>query len=215
MKWRVARALLVPLMRAMFRVRVEGIEHLPASGPAILAFNHVSFLDGPCVAITTAWKRRRATRFLVAIEIFDLRFSGSLMRLFRQIPIRRGTGDADALGEAIATIRAGALSAIAPEGHVNPHPSDGLQRIRTGVARIALPTGAVVVPVGIWGTQVRMPKEGVRWGSLRRPRLAMVYGEAIVPHGDPASKVDVNALREQVRISLEEQVKRARSIAGS
>ena len=207
--------MLVPLMRLLFRVKVEGIEHLPKSGPAILAFNHVSFLDGPCLAITTAWKRRRATRFLVAIEIYDLKFSGTLMRLFQQIPIRRGKGDTDALGEAIQTIRAGALSAIAPEGHINPHPDDGLQRIRTGVSRIALPTGAAVVPVGIWGTQVRYPKEGIRWDPPWRPKLALVYGEVIVPHGDPASRSDANAFREQVRVALEEQVERARAITGT
>ncbi len=214
LKWRVARAMLVPFMRLLFSVKVEGIENLPRTGPAILAFNHISVLDGPCVAIATAWKRRRATRFLIATEIFEMRFSGTVMKFFHQIPLRRGGGDTDALDEAIATIRAGALSAIAPEGYVNPEATAGLQRIRSGIGRIALPTGAVVVPVGIWGTHRRWPRKGLVVGRPWRPRLALVYGEALIPHGDPGSKDDVSAFGARVRESLEEQVRRAQAIAG-
>ena len=58
------------LVRLLFRPRLRGIEHVPATGPAILAFNHVSFLDGPVLAIEVARALRRETRFLVAAEMF-------------------------------------------------------------------------------------------------------------------------------------------------
>ena len=170
--WRFGIPLVLPIERALFRVRVTGIHHVPLAGPAILAFVHVSVLDGPCLAIEVAWRRRRVVRFLVAAEVFGVPVSGWFLRRYRQIPIHRGRSDSGALDEAIETIRRGALAAIAPEGAVNPTPGE-LQRIRSGIARIALPTGAPVIPVGIWGTHRRWPKSGRHWGrpDPSAPRL--------------------------------------------
>src|SRR5256885_7479396 len=176
-------------MRALFRVRVEGATNVPRDGGAILAFNHVSVLDGPCVAIATAWRCGRVTRFLVAAEVFEGRF-GPLLRACRQIPIRRGQQDAHALDEALRMVRDGALAAIAPEGRVSDHPGAELQRIRSGVARIALPTGAPVVPVAIWGTQRRWPRAGPTPRHARRPRLVISSGEPLAPAGDVSSHPD-------------------------
>jgi 1-acyl-sn-glycerol-3-phosphate acyltransferase len=210
--WRCAVPVAVAVVRLLFRTRVTGIHHVPLAGPAILVFNHISVLDGPCIAVETAWRRRRETRFLVAAEVFRLRFSGWFLRRYDQIPIRRGARDAGALDEAIATIRRGALAAIAPEGAVNPDP-DRLQRIRSGVARIALPTRAPVIPVGIWGTQRRWPRGRRSWGRPWRPRLAIAFGKPIEPTGDPTQQDDLDALVEIVRTRLQEQVAAARHLA--
>ena len=211
--WRVGVPLAVALVRLLFRTRVTGIHHTPLEGPGILAFNHVSVLDGPCLAIETAWRRRRESRFLVASEVFGRRPWGWVLRRYDQIPIRRGARDAGALDEAIATIRRGALAAIAPEGTVNPDPAR-LQRVRSGVARIALATGAPVIPVGIWGTHRRWPKGRQSWERPWRPRLVIAYGEPIEPKGDPAEQEDIDAVVEIVRRRLEEQVEAARTLAG-
>lgn len=211
--WRLGVPAVVPIVRLLFRTRVAGVHHVPLSGPGILAFNHISVLDGPCIAIETAWRRRRATRFLVAVENFAMRIPGWFLRRYRQIPIRRGRRDVGALDEAIATVRAGALAGIAPEGAVNPDP-DHLQRVRSGIARIALPTGAAVIPVGIWGTHRRWPRGRRNWGRPIRPRLAIVYGEPIEPQGDVSEQGDVDAFVEIVRRRLEEQVEAARRLAG-
>lgn len=209
--WRLGVPLALPIVRLLFRTRVAGVHHVPLEGPAILAFNHLSVLDGPCIAIETAWRRRRATRFLVAAEIFRIPVSGWFLRRYRQIPIRRGTRDAGALDEAIATIRGGALAGIAPEGAVNPDP-DHLQRVRSGVARIALPTGAPVIPVGIWGTHRRWPRGRRNWGRPLRPRLGIAFGEPIEPKGDVAEQEDLEAFLGVVRRRLEEQVEAARTL---
>lgn len=211
--WRSLLPVANLLMRGLFRVRVEGIERVPARGPAILAFNHVSVLDGPCVAIEVARRRRRESRFLVAAEMFRRGPIGWLLRRFDQIPIRRGEGDEHALDEAIATVRNGAIAAIAPEGRVNDDIDLKLQRIRRGVARLALPTAAPVIPVGVWGTQVRWPRGAPRLGRPLRPRLALVFGDAVVPRGDPTSPDDLDAFTDRVRGALEEQVLRARLLA--
>jgi 1-acyl-sn-glycerol-3-phosphate acyltransferase len=210
--WRVGVPLAVALERLLFRVRVAGIHHVPLGGPAILAFNHVSVLDGPCLAIETAWRRRRVTRFLVAAEMFRHPVNGWFLRTYRQIPIHRGAGDARALDDAIATIRRGAVAAIAPEGAVNPTPGE-LQRVRTGVARLALPTGAPVIPVGIWGTHRRWPKDGPRWGRPVRPRLGIAFGDAIEPTGVVDRQDDVDAFADTLGRRLREQLAQARILA--
>jgi 1-acyl-sn-glycerol-3-phosphate acyltransferase len=210
--WRLGVPLTVPIVRLLFRTRVSGAHHVPLEGPGILAFNHISVLDGPCVAIETAWRRRRATRFLVAAELFQVPVSGWFLRSYRQIPIRRGERDAGALDEAIATIRGGALAGIAPEGAVNPDP-DHLQRVRSGIARIALATAAPVIPVGIWGTHRRWPKGRRNWGRPLRPRLGIAFGEPMEPKGDVGGRDDVDAFLDDVRGRLEEQVEAARILA--
>jgi 1-acyl-sn-glycerol-3-phosphate acyltransferase len=208
--WAIGSILTVPIVRMLFRLRVEGIDRVPASGPTILAFNHVSVLDGPALAIETAVRRHREVRFLAAAELFDHRVFGPILRSFDQIPIRRGMSDTRALGTAIETVRAGAVAAIAPEGRVSDDPGSGLQRIRSGCARIALPTGAPVIPVGIWGTQRRWPSSGPKWAGLwRRVPLAMVFGPAVRPHVDD----DIASFGMRVGECLEVQVRRARALA--
>ena len=211
--WRAGLPLVVALQRLLFRVRVTGIQHVPSVGLALLVFNHVSVLDGPCLAIETGWRRRRESRFLVADEIFAHAIWGPILRHFEQIPIRRGRGDGGALDEAIATVRRGALAAIAPEGTVNAFPGE-LQRVRSGIARIALPTQAPVIPVGIWGTQRRWSKAGRHWDRPLRPVLAFAYGEPILPVGDASQQDDIDAFVARVRKVIEGQVAEARILAG-
>jgi len=207
--WACGSVLTLPIVRLLFRVRVEGIDHVPRTGPAILAFNHISALDGPALAIETAWRRRREVRFLIAAEWFRRFFFGWVIRSFEQIPIRRGEGDTGALDEAIHTIRAGALAAIAPEGRVNADPDAGLERIRSGCARIALPTGAQVVPVGLWGTQCRWPRPGFSWRRPWRPPLGIAFGAPVHPHpGD-----DIETFSARLGEALAEQVLRARAMS--
>ena len=211
--WRFGVPVVIPIVRALFRVRVTGIHHVPLEGPAILAFVHISVLDGPCLAAEVAWRRRRMVRFLVAAEVFGISVIGSILRWYRQIPVRRGAKDAAALEEVIATIGRGAVGAIAPEGAVNPEPGE-LQRMRSGIARVALPTGASVIPVGIWGTHRRWSKSGRHWGSPLRPRLGLAFGEPIEPTGDVTAQDDIDAFRERVRGALDRQLAEARMLAG-
>src|SRR5204863_10058207 len=130
-----------------------------------------------------------------------------------QIPILRGEGDTSALDEAIATVRSGALAAIAPEGRVNDAPLRGLQRMRTGLARIAIPTGAPVIPVGIWGTYERWPRGRINPQRFwRRPELALAFGPPLVPSGDPDSQDAIDRVTAEVADALGTQVERARAI---
>jgi len=208
--WVVGAPLVHLLTTIVFRMSLEGVHHVPRSGGVILAANHLSVLDGPVLSAATGVHRRRATRSLVAAEVFR-GVVGWILRQARQIPIRRGSGDTDALDEAVVAASNGSCIGIFPEGRVSDDPHAGVQRIRSGLTRIALPSGAPVVPVGIWGTHEVWPRTGLVPGSLlRRRRSAIVYGEALVPHpGEPPT-----AFRERYREALEATVARAQTLSG-
>jgi 1-acyl-sn-glycerol-3-phosphate acyltransferase len=209
--WRIGLRVIAPVVTLCFRLRVVGIERVPV-GAAVLAGNHVSSLDGVLLAVATGWRAHRMTRFLVAAEFFAKRRTGWALRLYRQIPLRRGARDDAALDEAVSTVAAGALAGIFPEGRVNPEPAAGLQRGHSGVARIALAAGAPVVPVGLWGTQDRWPLSGLRLGRPLRSSVAIVYGEAIQPRGLANLEDDVQAFRDVVMRSIDTQVVLAREM---
>ncbi len=196
-----------PVMRLLFRLRFRGLEHIPADGPAIVAANHLSVLDGIVLGLASV-ERGRIVRFLAAAEWFERPSIAWALRLYRQIPVRRGEGDSGALDAAIATLRAGALAGIFPEGRVTRGP--GLERGRTGVARIALAVGAPVVPVGIWGTQARWPRSGLTFRRPLRPRVTLSFGHAIEPRGDVESADDVQAFTDLVMAGIAREVEEAK-----
>lgn len=210
--WWLGVAVVGALAHVCFRLRFAGSSHIPKSGPTIVAANHVSALDGPVLALATVTGSRRIVRFLVAAEFFRHRWVGPVMRLYRQIPLLRGAGDKGALDEAAATIRAGALAGVFPEGRVNP--GSELQRVRTGLARIALSTGATVVPAGIWGTQRRWPQPGLTFRRPLRPRIAVVFGDPIEAIGDPENADDIRRFTYAIGAAMERQVEKARALAG-
>ena len=211
--WGIGVAVVGPLWRLLFRQRSLGTEHIPRSGPGIVAANHVSALDGIALALVNAERAGRMTRFLAAAEFFSKRRFGWALRLYRQIPVRRGQRDVAALDEAIATVGDGALAGIFPEGHVNPGDPTRPQRGHTGVARIALATGAPVIPAGIWGTQTRWPRTGLTWRRPFRPTVAIAYGRQVAPVGDVASQADLDAFSGVVMAAIGEQLELARRLA--
>lgn len=199
-------------VRALFRIRVEGLQHIPGDGAAIVAANHVSPLDGVLLGVVIWWRRRRATRFLTAAEFFRNPIFGAALRACGQIPIQRGQGDAGAIGRATAAATAGSLVGIFPEGRVNDRPDGPLQRGRTGAARLALAASTPVVPVGIWGTQRRWPRGGPRWTRPFRTVVAFSFGPPASLDGGSAYE-DAEAATEVVVRALEAQVAAARTLA--
>jgi 1-acyl-sn-glycerol-3-phosphate acyltransferase len=157
----ILKAILTPILRVVYRVRVEGEEHLPGAGPVILAANHRSFLDSIFIPLVV---RRRVT-FVAKAEYFDDPKTAWFFRAMGQIPIRRSGGSASdgALAAATEVLEHGGVFGIYPEG---TRTRDGyLHRGKTGVARLALGTGAPVVPVGLVGTDECQPTD------RRLPRL--------------------------------------------
>jgi len=144
----VIKAVLTPILRVCYRVRIEGRGHVPKHGPVILAANHRSFMDSLFLPLVI---RRRVT-FVAKAEYFDSKKTAWFFRGVGQIPIRREGGSASerALASATEVLETGGVFGIYPEG---TRTRDGyLHRGHTGVARLALRTGAPIVPVGMIGT---------------------------------------------------------------
>ena len=158
-----------PLLRIIFRPVVEGEEHVPEDGPAIMASNHLSYADWLFLPLTLS---RRVT-FVAKAEYFTSPgIKGWFQKKFfsgaGQVPIDRGSASAaeGALSSARRILEGGDLFGIYPEG-TRSH--DGrLYRGRTGVARLALETKAPVIPVAVVGTDVVAPP-GKKFGTLTRP----------------------------------------------
>jgi 1-acyl-sn-glycerol-3-phosphate acyltransferase len=153
MTYWLVKAVLTPILRFFYRVRVEGMEHLPSTGPVILASNHVSFSDS--IFLPMVLKRR--VTFVAKAEYFDDPKTAWFFRAVGQIPIRREGGSAseNALAAARAVLEAGGVFAIYPEGTRSP---DGrLYRGHTGVARLALACRAPIIPVAMIGTKEAQP----------------------------------------------------------
>ena len=179
------RALAQPAMRVYFRARRAGRAHIP-DGKVILAANHRSFLDpfiiGTCV--------RRPIYFVAKQELFRRRFFGWFLNCMGAFPIRRAESDEESLATALALLERGEAVVIFPEG--TRHRSGPLHEPKRGVGRLALESGAPVVPIAIKGT------ERARRGWRIRPvRVHLRCGRPLsyprVDHASPRLATEVTA----------------------
>ena len=169
--WLLKYVVLGPILKLVFRPQVEGLEHVPRSGPAILASNHLSFSD----SIFTPLIVPRKVTFVAKAEYFTGKgLKGWLTRQFflatGTIPVDRSGGRAAqaALDTQLRVLRSGNIAGIYPEGTRSP---DGrLYRGKTGVARLALTSGAPVIPVAQLNTDEIQPT-GRLVPRIRRVRI--------------------------------------------
>ncbi|MGV0835359.1 lysophospholipid acyltransferase family protein [Mycolicibacterium thermoresistibile] len=163
-----------PLLSLLGRPKIQGLQHVPSSGPAILASNHLAVADSFYLPLVV---RRRIT-FLAKAEYFTgTGIKGWFIRWFYtvagQVPIDRTNADAaqDALDAAVRVLDQGKLLGMYPEGTRSP---DGrLYKGKTGLARIALETGVPVIPVAMIGTDVVNPPGSKMW---RFGRVEVKFG---------------------------------------
>src|SRR5436190_12274165 len=159
--YHVAKTVIKPVFKFCWRIGVEGLEHLPTDGPAILCPNHTSVIDS---FILPSVLPRRIT-FVGKAEYMDSWKTKYIFPAMGMIPIDRGGGSASerALNAAARVLERGELFGIYPEG---TRSRDGLlHKGHTGPARLALRTGAPIVPVGIIGTREIQPAD------VKFPRL--------------------------------------------
>jgi 1-acyl-sn-glycerol-3-phosphate acyltransferase len=171
------KAIISPFLYLLWRVRVEGREHIPTDGPVILAANHQSFCDSFFLPLVV---RRRVT-YVAKAEYFDSWKTAWFFRAAGQIPMNRSGGDASqrALDTATQVLRSGGVLAIYPEG--TRAPDTRLHKGKTGVARLSLGCGAPIVPVGLIGTRAVQPP-----GSMvMRP-----FHSVTVRFGPPLGRAD-------------------------
>ena len=176
------RAFLVPFFLIYFRLQRVGREHLPRSGPLLLAANHRSFLDPFVIGALV----RRPVYYMAKRELFEKRWQAWILNSLGAFPVDRGAGDGDAMATAKAILARGDCVVLFPEGtRVRKGP---LRDPRRGIGRLSLETGA---PVAVMGT------EHVRRGWRIRPRKVRLRAGAplrfpIVPDCSPALAAGVS-----------------------
>ncbi|HEY4928783.1 MAG TPA: lysophospholipid acyltransferase family protein [Acidimicrobiales bacterium] len=153
MAYWIMKAIISPFLLLLWRVRVEGREHVRHDGPVILAANHQSFCDSFFLPVVV---RRRVT-YVAKAEYFDSWKTAWFFRAAGQIPMNRSGGDASqrALDTATSVLQGGGVLAIYPEG--TRAPDTRLHKGKTGVARLSLGCNVPVIPVGIIGTRNVQP----------------------------------------------------------
>jgi 1-acyl-sn-glycerol-3-phosphate acyltransferase len=176
--YRLAVVIILPLMTLLFRRAFSGAEHLPKSGGVILAVNHISYADPFAVALFVHTNGRRP-RFMAKASVFRIPLLGRIVKGARQIPVFRESADAGkALSAAVDAVKRGECVVVYPEGTVTKDPDYWPMVAKTGVARIALQTGAPVIPVGQWGAQEFLGRSG-RPRPFPRKRLHVRAGAPV------------------------------------
>lgn len=177
-RMRSVHAVVSPLILGRLRASVDGVDLVPGAGPAILASNHISYLDNYVIMSAAP----RPLHFLGKAELA----SGPMGRLntsLGMVPIDRGSRDAGALEALIALLGRGELVALFPEGTRSP--TGELHRFRSGMARIAAAAGAPVVPVAVVGTDVVWPRgEQPRLRAPSRGVVGVRFGAPLPPPAD-------------------------------
>lgn len=171
--WFLKHALLGPAFRLLYRPAAEGLGNVPARGGAILASNHVSFLDSLLIPLAVP----RRVVFMGKSDYFERLRTRWFFRMAGVIPVRRdgSTAGETAVRAGITALECGEVLGIYPEGTRSP---DGrLYRARTGVARMAIATGCPVIPVAVHGTRDVQPP-GRRFPRLRG-RMRIVIGRPL------------------------------------
>ena len=166
---RVVRRLARGYFKRHWDIHQHGFEHVPRTGPVILASNHIGWLDGPLLFITAP----RPPHALVKEEEF-VGHIGRLLRFVGQIKVSRTRNDTGAIRRSVQALAAGQVVLIYPE---STRGAGEFESFKNGVAYLALVSGAPIVPIAIFGT--RQPGEPASARPAKGARLDVVYGEPI------------------------------------
>jgi 1-acyl-sn-glycerol-3-phosphate acyltransferase len=159
------------------RISVEGAEHVPTEGGAILASNHVGYLDFTFVGWGVR-SRRRLVRFMAKESVFRHWASGPLMRGMHHIPVDRAAGS-QAFREAMTMLKAGEVVGIFPEATISR--SFMLKDFKPGAVRMAQAAGVPLIPTVVWGSQRIYTKGRPTDFFGRRKAITIAYGEPLTP----------------------------------
>ncbi len=189
-------AVLEPLLLLLTKRRWVGGQNIPARGGCVLASNHISHLD-PLTFAHFVYGYGRLVRFLAKAEMFDVPFVGRIIRSAKQIPVYRLTNDAShAFRAAVAAVEDGECVVVYPEGTITREPQLWPMTGKTGAARIALASGAPVIPIAQWGAHDILAPYGKKPRLLPRKTISMKAGEPVALDDLRAKPISPEVLRE-------------------
>ncbi|MDQ4085504.1 MAG: 1-acyl-sn-glycerol-3-phosphate acyltransferase [Actinomycetota bacterium] len=188
------------MFRALdLRIDVNGAERIPRAGGAVLASNHVSYLDFIFCGLAGV-ERGRLTRFMAKQEVFANPVAGPLMRGMHHIPVDRAAG-AGSFRRAADALRAGELVGVFPEATISR--SFTVKEVKTGAVRLAQQSGTPLIPVALWGGQRLFTKDLPRDLRTRGRPLSIAVGEPMAAPPDEHPGRLTDALRERMQELLE------------
>jgi len=195
--YRIIRAILRPPLMLLTKRDWRGGENLQQPGGAILAMNHMSWFD-PLAAAHFCNDNGRPVRFLAKAEIFKIPVLGRMLKSAGQIPVHRGSADASSsLHSAIEAVNNGECVVIYPEGTLTRDPELWPMTAKSGVARIALTTGAPVIPAAQWGPQEVLPPYGSKFPKFfPRKTMHVLAGPAVNLDDLRAKPITAETLKE-------------------
>jgi 1-acyl-sn-glycerol-3-phosphate acyltransferase len=174
------------------RIEIDGAEHIPATGGAVLASNHVSYLDFIFCGLG-AQPAKRLVRFMAKKSVFAHKVSGPLMRGMHHIPVDRDAGSA-AFQEAIAALSAGEVVGVFPEATISE--SFTVKELKSGAARLAHEAGVPLIPMVVWGPH-RL------WTKGRPKNLTKRHVPVIIRIGEPMeTSENADATTAELRVRL-------------
>lgn len=157
------------------RFDFKGVENIPRDGGAILAMNHVAYLDFALIG-TAALPVKRYVRFMAKKEIFENKIAGPLMRGMHHISVDRSSGSASFVA-ALRALKSGEIVGIFPEGTISV--SFELKEFKSGAVRLAMGAGVPVVPAVIWGSQRIWTKKVKRDLKRNKYPISVTFGEPL------------------------------------
>jgi len=198
----ILRAFLTPFLMILFRPKVKGLRHVPASGPLIIASNHLSFSDSIFMPLVVP----RKVTFLAKSEYFTSPGPKGLLKKLTfialgQVPVDRSGGRRSeaALITGLKVLAEGKCLGIYPEGTRSP---DGrLYKGRTGIARLAIESGAPIIPVAMFNTEKIQPTGTV---VPKVMRVKMIFGEPMYFEGDSTDLQYLRVVTDQIMSRIQE-----------
>ena len=195
--WRQFSVIILrPGLRLLMKHRWQGKENIPRTGGIILAPNHLSYADWPTVALFSDAYGKRYPVFMIKSAVFEVKVLGPLMRKLGQLPVYRGRGDAGlVLKQAEQALREGACVIVYPEGTASRDPDLWPMVGRTGAARLALTTGAPVIPIAHWGAQEILPYGSKKPHLFPRKTVRMAAGPPVDLSAYAGQRLGASTLR--------------------
>ena len=187
--------ILRPIIRAAMKHDWQGQERIPKSGGVIVAANHLSYADVLAVALFCDQAGRYPT-FLAKSGLFKIKVLGPILVKLGQLPVYRGQADAGlVLRDAEQGVKDGACVIFYPESTVTRDPQMWPMVAKTGVARLALATGAPVIPVGHWGAQYVLPYGSFRPHVIPRKTVRILAGPPVDLSAFAGMPIDTKTMR--------------------
>ena len=175
--YRVTHCVLGPIWRFLYRMKIKGVEHVPLTGPVVVACNHRAMTDPFFMGINVP----RQIHYMAKSELWKFSILRWAMEAFGTFPVNRGEADRAAIKAGLEILDAGAVLGLFPEGHVNK--SEGLGPLRSGISLFSLREGVVTVPAVLRGTD-----RVFRHGIPHFPRVELVFGPPLEMPGPEVSR---------------------------